>query len=81
MEAKELTELLADTLSKAEVKTLSVNASDGSANALFDRLPTDTLAHTLSVKLWALKAEALIHSVTYPHPEAGTGKLSEASAM
>ena len=81
MEAKELTELLADTLSKAEVKTLSVNASDVSANALIDRLPTDTLAHTLSVKLCGVKAEALIHSVTYPHPEAGTGKLSETSAM
>ena len=44
-------------------------------------LPTDTLAHTLSVKLWAVKAEALIHWVTYPHPEAGTEKLSERWAM
>ena len=35
-------EVLADTLSEAEVKTLSVKVSDVWANALIDRLP-DTL--------------------------------------
>ena len=42
VEAKALTELLADTLSEAEVKTLSVKVSDVWANALIDRMP-DTL--------------------------------------
>ena len=57
VEAKKLTELLADTLSKGEIKTLSVKVSDVWANALIDRLP-DTLveveAETLSVKLCAV---------------------------
>lgn len=39
VEAKALTELLADTLSEAEFKTLSVKVSDVWAKALIDRLP------------------------------------------
>ena len=54
------------------------------ANVLIDRLldtQVEVEAETLGVKQWAVKAEALIHSVTFPQQKAQAKRLRDTWAM
>ena len=54
------------------------------ANALIDRLldtQVEVEAETLSVKLCAVKTEALIHWVTFPQPKKTGQRLRDTWAM